>query len=282
VFILGYAIPDTNVLLNNPDTIKILTAKGHKVVIPITVLDELDKLKSRSDIGFKAREAIRRITRETEKKDGSLVLVSGEYAQDPLLDFKIYDRRIVACALFYKKTGQEVTIITSDAGMRAAARAYRINAIKSPEEIEPDNKHSSEITKVDTYMSMRHSEVNENRYFGNNACAANNNPILTDLDSLRKDLLIRIQEILGPHFKPKYNKTGVTFWGPKDKRILKLVNTRNTIVVEFNSPVTIVPDLIVLTDKEARDMKMGTCRWIYKGDNAALLLDLVKEALISY
>lgn len=93
-----------------------------------------------------------------------------------------------------------------------------------------------------------------------------------------QDLVEKIQDKLGAEFKPKYNKTGVTFFGRRG-RILKLVNTRSYLHVEFNVPVIYVDGLMVLTKEEAREKKMGTCQWIFKGDSLMTVLKFVNEAI---
>ena len=47
-------------------------------------------------------------------------------------------------------------------------------------------------------------------------------------------------------------------------------------------PVTTVDGLTVLTREEAREKKMGTCQWIYKGDSLMTVLELVDEAVSKY
>jgi len=91
----------------------------------------------------------------------------------------------------------------------------------------------------------------------------------------------KIDLLLGSSFSPKYNKTGVTYFGGKG-RILKIVKRRKYLEVEFNVPVTTVIGLLVLTEQERREKKMGTCQWIYKGDSLSTVLMLVEEAVGKY
>ncbi|MCC5910862.1 MAG: hypothetical protein JJT76_10540 [Clostridiaceae bacterium] len=97
----------------------------------------------------------------------------------------------------------------------------------------------------------------------------------------REEIINKIGCKLGSIFTPKYNKTGVTFVGSKG-RILKVVKRKKNLEVEFNVPVTKLPGVIILNDKEAIEKKMGTCRWIYKGDNLHIVLKLVEEAKNNY
>lgn len=95
------------------------------------------------------------------------------------------------------------------------------------------------------------------------------------------EIIGKVSCILGNSFTPKYNKTGVTFYGTNG-RILKLVSRVTRLEVEFNTWLAEHPEVIVLSDNEAREKKMGTCRWIYKGDNLDKVLDLVKEAKVNH
>ena len=52
--------------------------------------------------------------------------------------------------------------------------------------------------------------------------------------------------------------------------------------VEFNVPVPKIEGVITLTEKEAKEKKMGTCRWIYKGDSINNILELVEKAKLEY
>ncbi|MCY6483858.1 hypothetical protein OW763_05780 [Clostridium aestuarii] len=94
-------------------------------------------------------------------------------------------------------------------------------------------------------------------------------------------IISQIGSILGNSFKPKYNKTGVTYNGHKGK-ILKVVKKRKHLEVEFNVPVTNLPGLIILNEKERIEKKMGKCQWIYKGDDISTVLKLVEEAAEKY
>lgn len=95
------------------------------------------------------------------------------------------------------------------------------------------------------------------------------------------ELIEQVSSKLGNSFTPKYNKSGVTFYGTNG-RILKLVNRSTMLEVEFNVPVTKVLGVSVLTDNEAIDKHMGTCRWIYRGDSLFTILELVEEAKDNY
>ena len=95
------------------------------------------------------------------------------------------------------------------------------------------------------------------------------------------ELIDRIQVELGERFTPAYNQTGVTFNG-YNGRILKMVKSSKWLFFEFNVPVPEVDGLTVLSEREAREKHMGTCRWFYKGNSLSTVLDLIKEAVKVY
>ncbi len=257
---MGYIIPDTNMLLHDPEIISHLIEKLHVVVIPLTVLDELDRIKGRDgDLGFKARQAIRIIDK---LKENTQVILTAEYIENPLISFKKGDRCIQSTALAFKKKGIDIVILTADTAMRLSAQALGINSVKNIGDLAQVDKNRKILHKKD----MKIENINKT-------------PM--DFGTVGIELFQRIKNILGPEFKPKYNNTGITFYGHKG-RILKLVYSKTKLYIEFNVPVSRVDGLIILTDKERREKKMGTCQWIYKGDSLTTVLKLVEEALVKY
>lgn len=95
------------------------------------------------------------------------------------------------------------------------------------------------------------------------------------------EIIDKVSSILGNSFTPKYNKTGVSFYGTNG-RILKLVSRVTRLELEFNTWISENPEVLVLSDNKARQKNMGTCRWIYRGENLNTVLDLVKEAKNNY
>lgn len=95
----------------------------------------------------------------------------------------------------------------------------------------------------------------------------------------RKINSYKVALALGNSFSPYFRKTGVTFFGSMG-RILNVVNKLKILEIEFNVPVAGVSDVEILTEKQAREKKMGTCRWIYRGES--LPEDLLREAKTNY
>jgi len=207
-------MPDTNTLLKNSNVIMDLTSKNHSVIVPMTVIDELDKLKNRpGNIGYKARTAIRQLD---SQRSNPLVIFTAKYVDNPILNFKKGDGCIQSTALYYKQKGYDVIVLTEDVAMGLSLEALNIKSVKNVNEIEK----VSDKDRKDIDIEFQ-DKSNRYVYFGNHG----------------QDLVEKIQVKLGSRFKPKYNKSGVTFFGPKG-RILKLVNTRSFLHVEFNVPVS--------------------------------------------
>ena len=139
---------DTNVLIHDPAAI--LNFEEHQVVIPMTVLEELDKLKmGKASIATDCREAIRKIDRiigdasPTEiakgvpiiRPDGGIgghlsILLDGFDNPNRSLPPDLNDNKIInsLVGLQEKYPRREVILITKDINMRLKARGCGIGA----------------------------------------------------------------------------------------------------------------------------------------------------------
>ncbi len=127
-------ILDTNVLLHNPNAL-FAFADNH-VVIPITVLEELDRFKTaNNELGQNAREVARGLDRLRAKgslKDGvatpqgGTVTVSMRFHEIGSLLPGVADNRIIGCALLYRAEGHQVFFISKDINARIKADALGI------------------------------------------------------------------------------------------------------------------------------------------------------------
>lgn len=87
---------DTNVLINDPDSVFEFIKGDNILVIPRAVVIELDKLKSRAEVGFEARLSIRNIQKiKKEKKDKLFVCWKHNFSGLGL-DKTIPDHQILA------------------------------------------------------------------------------------------------------------------------------------------------------------------------------------------
>lgn len=106
---------DTNLLLDDPKIIFKLSAKYEQIVIPITVLKELDKHKTNPDLSYSARSAIHEIREFKDKFSHKLNL----YVNDDTITSA--DLEIVDCAM---KT--DSSIATKDISMSLMAEASEV------------------------------------------------------------------------------------------------------------------------------------------------------------
>lgn len=133
-------IVDTSVLLYDPASLR--TFYGNDVILPIIVLEELDRFKDKKDqVGSSAREVNRFL--DTLRKSGSLnhgVLIpntditirveSGFEELDPSFPLDRGDNRIIATAAHVKSSNPNTVtvVVTKDINLRVKCDALGINA----------------------------------------------------------------------------------------------------------------------------------------------------------
>jgi PhoH-like ATPase len=135
-------IIDTNVLLHDPDAISKFI--GNDVIIPLVVIEELDRMKRQSDeLGKNARSVIRFIDALKQKKMGDLhsgiqiegeilfkILIESHYQE--IKDFPLSvdksDNKILYSAYVMQKQGKKVVLVSKDLVMRVKAEAIGIEA----------------------------------------------------------------------------------------------------------------------------------------------------------
>jgi len=132
---------DTNVILHTHQSI--FSFEEHDVVIPLGVIEELDKFKGTNDErGREARQASRELDALREKgnlavgvplpEGGTLqVMVDNEHtssAADYGLESKKIDNRILSCALTLKEKGLKPILVSKDINCRIKADALGIAA----------------------------------------------------------------------------------------------------------------------------------------------------------
>lgn len=131
---------DTNVLLHDPKAI-IKFPHSH-IVLPVTVLEELDKMKRLStELGKNARSVFRLLDSLSKTGKGNLhtgvvlenhadVRIHLETPNPGNLDFsmEINDNKIIFVAYLLKKKGEEVVFVSKDFAARVKAEAIGIEA----------------------------------------------------------------------------------------------------------------------------------------------------------
>lgn len=135
---------DTNILLHEP--FAFLSFKEHDVVVPMTVLEELDSIKDRNkDVSRDARIAIRaledtlvnaspeqvlagvKLPQNNEQHPSGCLSIFNDYALDESkvkLSFNENDNRIISAAIHLQATNPDnkVVLVTKDINMRLKAK----------------------------------------------------------------------------------------------------------------------------------------------------------------
>lgn len=130
---------DTNVLLHDPESI--LKFPKSNIILPITVIEELDTMKRLpNELGKNSRAIFRLLVDLSLKKKGDfhqgIELENGAvisiYLNDSLLPGHLplakSDNRIIACAYHLKSEGQKVVFVSKDFAARIKAEALGIEA----------------------------------------------------------------------------------------------------------------------------------------------------------
>jgi PhoH-like ATPase len=130
---------DTNVLLHNADAIS--SFADNVVVLPMTVIEELDKFKSRNDeLARNARQIIRHLDKlrskgnlgdgVTMENDGVLkIFIEGDDTAIKGMDMSVPDNRILAVAHYLKVKGDKVIFVSKDINARLKADALGIEVM---------------------------------------------------------------------------------------------------------------------------------------------------------
>lgn len=133
-------ILDTSVLLSDPKAI--FKFKEQEVVIPIIVINELEKKRHDPELGYYARSALRLLDdlREQHERldfpmqvgDGGTLRVELNHIDQSVLPagFQLGDNdsRILACAFNLASEGSNVTVVSKDLPMRVKASALGMSA----------------------------------------------------------------------------------------------------------------------------------------------------------
>jgi PhoH-like ATPase len=147
---------DTSVLLSDPRAL--FKFHEHEVVIPIIVINELEKKRNDPEIGYYARQALRhlddlrvkheRLDFPMEVGEGGLLRVELNHIDQETLPkgFQLGDNdsRILAVAFNLASEGHDVTLVTKDLPLRVKASALGMTA----DEYRNDNAVDSGWTGV--------------------------------------------------------------------------------------------------------------------------------------
>lgn len=168
-------VVDTSALVHDPSCLTYLMQKGINACIPWKVLEELDGLKGRPNIGYDAREAIRNIEALREESHPGLIIAREKDWEDfDFLDKSINDHHILCIAQTLKKTYDKVGVVSKDSMMRIKARElgfdaedyYRDQADKNQNvvlpriEVPADTINTRNFTFA--YDPEKHGNINQN------------------------------------------------------------------------------------------------------------------------
>lgn len=116
---------DTNALMNDPNLIS-RPKRNSIYIIPITVLEELDKLKLDKSRSQKASSAIRSINRADVR-----IEKSSDHVLPKDFDMRNNDNKILATAMKY--SNKNVVIVTDDNNLKNKARSQNIRCMSLSE-----------------------------------------------------------------------------------------------------------------------------------------------------
>lgn len=198
---------DTNVLLHDPSSV--LNFKDNNVLIPIDVIEELDRFKRESnELGSNARTFSRTLDKLREKgklnkgvrlsNGGCLRVIFPEKSESGLLVFgnKTVDSRIVAMGLEIQKAEPKIPtiIVSKDINLRLKADAFGLDA----EDYETDRIFLTDLytgmieqtisaEKMARFRTEGELELNGNgKYFPNEYCT------LTEETNLKRTALTKV------------------------------------------------------------------------------------------
>ena len=149
---------DTSVLLSDPRAL--FRFAEHEVVLPIVVINELEKKRNDPEIGYFARKALRFLDDLRQKHerldfpvavgDGGTLRVELNHIDQTILPsgFQLGDNdsRILAVAANLKAEGFDVTVVSKDLPMRVKAASIGLRAEEYLHELATDEWHGvSEI-----------------------------------------------------------------------------------------------------------------------------------------
>ncbi|WP_319562448.1 PhoH family protein [Marispirochaeta sp.] len=151
---------DTNVFIHKPDCI--LSFRDNEVVVPLWVLEELDKLKTFSDEkGRNARQAIRflddvgkhgDLNKGAKVGDGIILRVSFAQASKVPADLnrEKVDNKILLTAMSLRSEGRKVFFVSKDINARVKATALGLKAV---------DYERQKVNILELYPGWRHVET---------------------------------------------------------------------------------------------------------------------------
>lgn len=153
-------ILDTSVIVHNPEILK--EFKNSKIIIPIAVLEELDKLKSQYNIvGANARQFLKTLDTLTAQEEDEISLENNSFLIIDASDYASIgsdssygDNKILACANHFNNVFKNIILLSRDYNLRIRARVLKIKSENYNKEIiisdDAELFTGSKILEVDT------------------------------------------------------------------------------------------------------------------------------------
>lgn len=204
-------ILDTNILLENPNLIK---ETKEKLIIPVTVLEELDKLKTEK---YAAKEVIRQLIKNKDKFE----IFPRELTKE------CNDNKIISELKAYLKDNDEEIFYTNDNIMSLKANMFNIetaqiiskeNYYKDPLYLYLNNKEINDLYKNIDLVNI--PDRNDNKKYNYILCYDKNNNLI---DKIKYNLKINKYEFLPRHIE--FNSSYFKNIKPKDEYQLCLFDS---------------------------------------------------------
>ena len=221
---------DTNVILHNPNAL--ISFADNIVILPIEVLEELDRFKRDHDEkGRNARIAIRMLDelRQSGKpgegfpleNGGILKILTGidyERSADLGLSESLVDNKILLTAYSLKQKGEHVIFVSKDINARIKADAIGINSVDfEKQKVDFDRLYSGwhqlDVSKgeMDAFYNKKEYLVGEGQFFPNEFA------LLVDKENPKHTAIGRYKEEFGILMPLIFNKMSVMSIRPRNK-----------------------------------------------------------------
>lgn len=221
---------DTNVILHNPYSL--LSFADNIVVVPIEVLEELDRFKRDHDEkGRNARIAIRMLDKLRKKGEpgagfplerGGLLKIAIEGDASRIakigLSSNIADNRILMSAYICKERGEQVIFVSKDISARVKADALGISSMDfEKQKVDFEHLYSgwrvveSDREDIDAFYQKKEFKIKKGRFFPNEFA------VLTDKEDSKHTAIGRYKEEFGILMPLIFNKMQVMSIKPRNK-----------------------------------------------------------------
>ncbi len=215
---------DTNVLLHDPNSI--FSFEDNDVIIPIVVIEELDKFKKGLDeIGRNARQVSRHLDELRMKNKlsvgvnldngGTLKVELNHQREEPCplptdLSLAVADNRILMVALCYSKEREGVVLVTKDTNLRIKADAVGLTT----EDYETGTINIDELYTGETELDVEQAALTEFFEKGELAVPA---------DVYYPNQFVMVRNQANP------SQTGLAKYNPKRKAVVQLAGAKQGV-----------------------------------------------------